>query len=90
VADFKVNPDVVSQRVEDHIVVVNLETNRIFALNATAARLWELLSEGRNQAEIHAQLSQEYAIEGPELGKEIERLLSELDAESLASRSNDR
>jgi hypothetical protein len=89
VAEFKVNPDVVSQRVEDQIVVVNLTTNRIFALSSTAARVWELLSEGHDQSEIHAQLSQEYAVDGPELRDEIERLLAELNAESLVESSND-
>jgi hypothetical protein len=89
VAKFKVHADVVAQRVEDQIVVVNLTTNRIFALSSTAARVWELLSEGRDQSEIQAQLSQEYAIDGPELRKEIERLLAELNAESLVESSND-
>jgi coenzyme PQQ synthesis protein D (PqqD) len=89
VADFKVNPNVVAQRVEDQVVVVNLETNRIFALNSTGARVWELLSEGHDESEIHAKLSEEYTVDGRELHDEIERLLADLNAESLVERSND-
>jgi hypothetical protein len=89
VANFKVNPNVVAQRVEDQIVLVNLETNRIFALNSTAARLWELLSDGRNAGEIHAELSKEYAVDGLGLREEIERLLEELNAESLVAACDD-
>jgi hypothetical protein len=87
--DFKVNPNVVAQRVEDQLVVVNLETNRIFALNSTAARLWELLSDGRTGSEIHAELSKEYAVDGSALKDEIERLLAELEAESLVAPCDD-
>jgi hypothetical protein len=83
VADYKVNPNAVARRVEDQIVVVNLETNRIFALNATGARLWELLSEGHGDSEIFARLSREYDVEESELQSEIDRLLQELTAESL-------
>jgi coenzyme PQQ synthesis protein D (PqqD) len=89
VADYKVNPNVVAQRVEDQIVVVNLETNRIFALNSTAARVWELLSEGRDDSAIHAELRQEYAVDAGELSSEIERLLQEMNAESLIQASDD-
>lgn len=88
-SNFKVNPNVVAQRVEDQVVVVNLETNRIFALNSTGARVWELLSEGHDASEIHATLSQEYAVDGRQLRDEIGRLLAELNAESLVERSND-
>jgi hypothetical protein len=89
VANFKVSPNVVAQRVEDQIVVVNLETNRIFALNSTGARLWELLSEGHDESEIHAQLREEYAVEGNELRDEIEGLLAQLNAEALVEPCND-
>ena len=88
-ANFKVNPNVVAQRVEDQIVLVNLETNRIFALNSTGARLWELLSDGRSAGEIHAELSKEYAVDEAGLKEEIERLLGELNAESLVAARDD-
>jgi hypothetical protein len=89
VADFKVNPNVVAQRVEGQIVVVNLETNHIFALNSTGARLWDLLSKGYSTSQIHATLSQEYAVDAQGLEAEIEQLLAQLNAESLVERCND-
>ena len=46
------NPDVVSRRLGDDTVLVHLKTNRIFALNPTGARFWELLLEGMNRGEI--------------------------------------
>jgi hypothetical protein len=83
VADLKVNPNVVAQRVDDQIVLVNLETNRIFSLNPTGARLWELLSTGHSRIEIRDTLVEEYGIAQTDADAEIERLVDELNGESL-------
>ena len=88
-ANFRLNPNVVAQRVEDQVVLVNLDTNRIFALNSTGARFWELLVQGRTAAEIHAELSEEYPVDGTELQREMERLLDELKAEALVQPTDD-
>lgn len=37
---YQPNPDVVAQRVQDEVVLVNLRTNEIYTLNRTAARAW--------------------------------------------------
>ena len=51
------SPDVVARRVDDEVVLVNLQTNRIFALNSTGARFWELLEGGADRVEIEETLS---------------------------------
>jgi hypothetical protein len=89
VANFKVNPNVVAQRVDDQVVLVNLETNRIFALNPTGARLWELLSAGHSESEIRARLTEEYKVEPTELDAEVDRLMHELNGESLVNAPDD-
>ena len=43
--------------VDDEVVLVNLQTNRIFALNPTGARFWELLEGGAGRAEIEETLA---------------------------------
>jgi hypothetical protein len=70
-------------------VLVNLETNRIFALNPTGARLWELLSAGHSESEIRARLTEEYKVEPAELDAEIDRLMHELNGESLVKAHDD-
>ena len=87
--NYKVNPNVVARRVEDEIVLVNLETNRIFALNSTGARLWELLADGLSRPEICAKLTEEYGIAQAEIDVEFERLLGELNGESLVKAVDD-
>jgi hypothetical protein len=89
VSSFRLNPDVVAQRVDDQTVLVNLATNRIFALNRTGARLWELLKEGRNKAEICTELSAEYSADPGNIREEVDQLLRQLDSESLVESFDD-
>lgn len=70
------SPDVVAQRMGDQAVLVHLRTNRIYDLNATAARMWDLLSAGRTLGEIREALLREYEVEAAELDGQIEATLT--------------
>jgi len=52
------HPDVVARQVGDDVVLVHLDTSQIFALNATGARFWELLSDGKSRVEIEETILQ--------------------------------
>lgn len=80
---FHPDPDVVAQRMGEEVVLVHLRTNRIYELNPTGARCWELLTTGLDRAAIRQQLLQEYAVEEEALAGEIDRLLAELRAAGL-------
>jgi hypothetical protein len=82
-AVFRPSPDVVYQRLEDEVVLVNLQTNRIFALNATGARFWELLQTGVDRAEIERQLLGEFEVDASTLAREVDALLRALADEDL-------
>jgi hypothetical protein len=77
---------VVSRRLGDEIVLVHLETNRIFSLSPTGARLWELLSAGRSRPEIERQLREEYDVSPEAVSAEIDSLVTLLEAEALVER----
>jgi len=83
------SPDVLSQRYDDSVVLLNLGTDRFFHLNRTGARFWELLDKGSNVTEIHEILSREFDIEEMQLTAEISRLIAELRAEELVKVVND-
>ena len=44
--------DVVAEMTGDHMVLIHMQTNKIFELNRTGARVWELLGEGEDEAGI--------------------------------------
>jgi hypothetical protein len=74
----KPHPDVVWRRVGDKVVVVNLKTNLIYALNSTGARLWELISAGHDRAAVEAALIEEFDVDERELRREVAAGLEQL------------
>jgi hypothetical protein len=80
------NPDVVYRRLEDEVVLVHLGTNGIFALNSTGARLWQLIEQGHDEAEIRARLLQEFDVTPSRLNREVDSVLAELADEGLVIR----
>ena len=77
------SPDVASRRLGDEVVLVHLQTNRIFALSPTGARFWELLSDGKTRPEIQAKLLEEYDVSSEEVTAEIDSLVTALLTEGL-------
>jgi PqqD family protein of HPr-rel-A system len=78
------DPDVVSRRLGDELVLVHLGSNRIFRLNRTAARLWELIGEGVTTAEgLLEALRSEFDVGEDELRGEIDSTLERLGRQGL-------
>jgi len=80
---LRVSGDVVSRRLGDEVILVNLATDRVYALNQTAGRFWELLASRHGLPSIERTLAREFAIEGAKLSREIARLVSSLEAKKL-------
>jgi hypothetical protein len=74
---------VLAKRVGDEIVLVHLETNRIFELNRTGAFLWEALAAGSTRVELEERLAEEYDVDRDELAREIDELLGRFTSERL-------
>lgn len=82
---FRASPHTVAQRLGDEIVLVHMKTDRIFVLNRTGARLWDLVCAGRDRADIQRLMLQEFDVNDAQLASEIETLLASLRAEGLIS-----
>jgi hypothetical protein len=65
------------------VVVVHLRTNRIYALNRTGARLWQLLGSGCDRGELERRLLAEFDVDPAELSREVGDLLASLVTEGL-------
>ena len=77
------DPNVLAKRVDDEIVLVHLETNRIYELNRTAASLWDLLGTGLTPVELEEQMALEFDVEREQVAHEIDELLRHLASEQL-------
>ena len=82
------SPDVVSSRLGDAGVLVNLRTNRILELNATGIRIWELIGEGQVVSGIARQLLEEFDVAPEQLQAELLRLVADLVREGLVDASD--
>jgi hypothetical protein len=76
-------PEVITQHVEQQLLLLDMRTNRFYELNRTASRFWDHLTAGNARAQIEEQLLQEFAVDQPQLGAEIDRLLGTLLEERL-------
>ena len=77
------HPQVVARRVEDELVLVQLDRNNIYALNRTGSRLWELIAEGRSRSEARSKMLEEFDVPKAELEREVDDLLDNLVREGL-------
>jgi hypothetical protein len=75
--------DVVGQRLGDEVVLVSLQTNRIFELNRTGARFWELLQSESDRSRIEQRLMEEFEVSEDELSAEVDQLIKNLTDEEL-------
>lgn len=74
---------VVAREMNGSAVLVHLETNRIYELNATGARIWSMLEEGLNCAAISGRLEDEFSVSSTEATQAVDDLVAELTREGL-------
>ncbi len=84
---LRTSGDVVSRRLGDEVILVNLKTDRVYALNETAARFWELLTSRKSLRSVEQALAKEFAVDDAKLSREIARLVSTLRAKKLVRRA---
>jgi len=75
---FQKCDDVISKKMDDEMVLVNLKSEIIYTLNATGAKFWELIEEGKSFGQIITELQAEYNITKEELMNELEAIVSQL------------
>jgi hypothetical protein len=80
---FRASPDTVSTRAGDEIVLVDLKTDRIYSLNRTAARVWELFSTDCDREEVRRRLLEEFDVGPSEVESAIDELVQSLVSNGL-------
>ncbi len=80
---MKLNPDLIHRRIIDEDIFIPvgqtaLEKNGVFVMSPVGARIWELLEEGKDTAELVPLLLEEYEVEEPVLKADVEAFLAEM------------
>jgi hypothetical protein len=77
------NSDVIAKRLDQVSVLVHIPTNRIFELNETGSRVWEMIGESLNPDQIVQRLADEFDVEEAQVADEVNELLTRLRNEGL-------
>jgi hypothetical protein len=75
--------DVIAKRLGESAVVIHLSSNRIYELNETGARVWELLCQGFDVDGIVRQLVEEFEVDDVRAAVEVEDLLTQFRAAGI-------
>ena len=81
------NSDVIAKRLDQTCVLVHIPTNRIFELNETGSRVWEMIGESLGTDQIVQRLADEFNVEEAQAANEVNELLTRLGNEGLLSSS---
>ena len=73
----------VGQRLGDQFVLVHLETNQIYELNRTGARIWELMLDGLTRDQLDRTLMSEFEMDPERATREVSVLFEKLATEKL-------
>jgi hypothetical protein len=82
-ARLRTASDVIARSLGQSSVLIRLSTNRIYELNVTGARIWELLAKGATRDEIIEALQQEFDADRIGISEAVDALLQTLRVEGL-------
>jgi hypothetical protein len=72
------SPDVISQEVSGETVLLDLESENYFGLDAVGTRIWQLIKENDDLQAIYNTLLEEYEVEEQRLQTDLEAILGEV------------
>lgn len=78
-----ISESVVSAALDEEVILLNVETGIYFGLDAIGTRIWSALEQGATEAEIFAQLLEEYEVEAEQLRADIAGFLASLREQGL-------
>ena len=81
--------DVLFQKLENQVVILQLEKESYYGLDEVATRMWELLREHKNTDMVVASLLEEYNTDEETLRRDLTNLINELTKLDLATIKDD-
>jgi hypothetical protein len=77
-ARYKQAENITWRRVENELVLLNLDTSDYFTLNEIGGIIWERLGEGATIEDIQDKICQEYEVTAAQANKDITTLIAKL------------
>lgn len=80
---YKVPSHIAWRRVEEEVVLLDLNTSVYYSLNSVAARMWELLAESRGVEEMARQVAVEFEEDPAQVSKDAAEFVQDLSRQKL-------
>jgi hypothetical protein len=71
-------PSMVSTEIEDSVVMLDVDLGRYFELNAVASVIWALAEQPCTIAQIHAKLTDEFAVDPDRCERDIIMFITDM------------
>ena len=84
---FRIPEHVLSRKLDDEMVLLNLDSGEYFGLNDTGTRVWELLADGRSRQEVINCLTEEFEVAAEDASGHVATLCDELLEAGLLKRA---
>jgi len=81
--EIRPSAHVIARSVGEATVLVHLQSNRIYELNTTGSRIWELVECGASDSELVKHLSAEFAVSAEVAERDFKALLTDFEREGL-------
>ena len=72
------NNETITGRLQDELVMMDIDKGKYFSLNPVATRIWDLLEKPLSIDELCNLLMEEYDVEAGQCFSEVESLLAEM------------
>ncbi len=83
---YQIVDGVLARSVGESLVLFHPQTERLLTFNACGMRIWELLLEGRNIAQLVVQLTEEFAGPAALIQQQTLEFLTQLESEQIIRR----
>jgi len=83
---FVIAKNVVSQEIDGETVLLDMDGENYFGLNAVGTRVWQLLQEPNTLENIFATLIIEYNVEASQLRADLDEIVDRLHTAGLVTR----
>jgi hypothetical protein len=82
---ISLTPNILSKRLGEELILINLDTDRIFSLNTTGAKAWEIIEDTKDLDRVKQGLLDQFDVSPEILDEELDRILSALVAEGFVT-----
>lgn len=80
---FRLRSDLVTEEIDGELLVLDLEGNHYFGLNATGRHIWQSVAKGHTLGQILEELADHFDVERAALERDTAHFLAQAQAQGL-------